>query len=134
MSLKINISVEVNPTEDDEKIIKALENIFDLDYEHIEKRKELDKVILSIETSNLDTLKKFRSKIKHRNIQTHIKAFLNKNTIGTRTHIYLNKQVAVVGKVSICDSPYECPLGAIILEIEADSLDELENFISWLTS
>ncbi|MGQ4892665.1 MAG: RNA-binding domain-containing protein [Candidatus Njordarchaeia archaeon] len=132
--VKILIRAEVYPTEDVDKVMEALHNIFDIDNREIKISEGYDKKILQIETSDLNVLDKFKSRVKHRNIQTHIRVFLERNAIANKTFIYLNKQVATVKKVSLCDSPHECPMGAITLEIEAGSQDELYRVIDWLTS
>lgn len=131
---KIMIRVEKYPTESEEKIIKAVENIFDINRDELKEIKEKEKTIYLYETDNLNVLNKFKARIKHRNIQIHVRAYMQRNILANRTHIYLNKQTATIGKVSICESPYECPLGAILLEIEEENLTALNDIIEWLTT
>ncbi len=132
--IKITISVEIRPTEDEKKILEALNKLFRVDPNKLTKKKLGLYELLIYESDTLETLEPFVLRVKQRNISTHIRAYLEKNIIGNKTHIFINKQVAVVGKVSLCDSPSECPLGAITIEIEADNLNELLEVVNKLTS
>ena len=131
--VKITISVEIRPTEDENKILLSLQKLFRVDPSEIKKAKMGVGELMTFETQDISVLEPFILRIKQRNIDTHVKSFLERNIIGNKTHIFINKQVAIVGKVSLCDSPSECPLGAITIEIEANSLEELQKIISQLT-
>jgi len=130
MAIKLILSVEVNPTEDEEKIINSLSKLFKINPSKIKERKIGNNKMLIYETTDFSHMETFSTKIKQRNIQSHVKAYLERNIIGNKTHLFINKQVAVVGKVSLCDSPDECPLGAIVIEIEAETPDELRDIIN----
>jgi len=134
MAIEIKILVDVKPTEDREKVLNAIKKIFGLDVSFFKVLEQNESEYLEYNTSDISSLDRFKLKIRERNIQAHVRRQLERNLIGNRTTIYLNKQVAAVGKVSLCDNPYECPLGAIQLEIYADTLTELDRVISWLTS
>ncbi len=131
--IKIIISVEIRPTEDEKKILGALNKLFRVDPNKLIKKKLGLYDLLIYESNTLETLEIFVLRVKQRNISTHIRAYLEKNIIGNKTHIFINKQAAIIGKVSLCDSPNECPLGAITIEIEANNPNELLEIISKLT-
>ncbi len=134
MSIEIKIIVDLKPTEDKEKILNAIKKIFGLDSSNFRIVKENENEYIEYSSLDLSSLNFFKLKIRERNIQAHVRRQLERNLIGNRTTIYLNKQVATVGKVSLCDNPYECPLGVIQLELYADTITELNRLISWLTS
>ena len=131
--VKIIISVEVRPTEDERKIMEALNKLFRVDPNGIRRKKLGLYDLLIYETNDFEALEPFILRVKQRNITTHIRAYLEKNIIGNKTHIFINKQVAIVGRVSLCDAPSECPLGAITIEIETDNLNELMEIINKMT-
>jgi len=134
MSLEIKIIVDIKPTEDKEKILNAIKNIFGIAPSSFEELEPGKNDYLEFSTNDITLLNFFKLKIRERGIQIHVRNQLERNLIGNRTVLYINKQVATVGKVSLCESPYECPLGAIQLEISASTLTELNQVITWLTS
>ncbi|MHA1589988.1 MAG: RNA-binding domain-containing protein [Candidatus Njordarchaeales archaeon] len=132
MSIKIKIYCTINPTEDEEKVMKALNNIANLEKAVIiDKRQEDSFIKVSIE-GKLDILTKFKRKITHRRLADLIRVMLKKNRVGRRTYLLLNKQVAFVGKISLCETRSESPLGPITIEIIGDKEDEIDSAIAWL--
>ena len=131
--VKLIIKVDIFPTEDEDKVIRALSNLFDLD-----KMKSMEKEKNGIKTrviivGSLDMLNKLKNKIAMRQIQIHVRQQLINNRMGTMSHLYLNKQAAFANNINICETRTESALGPIILEIHGDTEEDLDFVIYWLS-
>lgn len=133
MKVKIKIKTEVKPTEDEEKVKKALKNI--INAENIELIEEDNRRILIVEGEKIELLSKFREILIRRRILSAARAILKKSiTAENSVTFYLNKQAAYMGQVSFCEEEGESPLGPITVEIICDNSRDLEKVINWLTS
>jgi predicted RNA binding protein with dsRBD fold (UPF0201 family) len=126
---KIAVSVEtdINPTEDKEKVERAVANIFDTT--SVEIKPFYGKSTLSAKAEGREALVKFRNLLSLDRIRAAArKVFfggLRENTI----RFYLNKQVAFAGRVSFSEENSESPLGPIKVTIEYENPQQL---IDWL--
>ena len=119
MRVKVTVESIVNPTEDESKVERALHNIFPS--ATIEKTNSPDdRMKLKVQGNGLEFLATLRNSIKQERIRAAARSILLSRTSGDRTRFYLNKQVAVVGRVSFCEPVGESPLGPISIEIESD--------------
>jgi len=118
------ITAEVNPTEDADKVLKAVHNIFP---KAVVRRSD-DKVIGYIDS--LEGLEKLRMMIRSRRIRNTVRTILMKHIENNQVVIYLNKQAAYVGKLSFYEAGEVMALGTIKAKIQADNVIEL---IKWLT-
>jgi len=125
--ISVYIEVEINPTEDPEKVKRAVENVFgQVDFEvKPQKRGSL----LTAETKGLDGLTKLQNLLRRERIRTAARGVLFEGLRGNSIIFYLNKQVAFVGHVSFSKPVAESPLGPIKIEIHCDNPKEL---IDWL--
>jgi uncharacterized protein len=121
MNCKIRARSHVNPTEDLQKVIKSLSNVFD--YDEIELGEGY--VEISGEISCLQPLKEYLEKGRIRD--TARKIMLKGKSSGEIT-FNLNKQAAYVGKINLVDNELSS-LGEIEVTITANNTDEV---VDWL--
>lgn len=124
----VRVEVEVRPTESKTKVIKALNNLFNIT--HIEESKEGIYTRLIILSKGAGLLTKFYSLLRRQRILDAARQYLIKGKREGGITFYLNKQVAYVGKISFCSFEYgESPLGAIVVDVDTENPDM---FIDWL--
>lgn len=123
----VHIEAEVNPTEDEAKVKRALENIFSsLQFE----LKQLKRgSLLSAKTSGTDGLTKLYNLLRRDRIRDATRSVMYKGISGHSLIFYLNKQVAYAGHVSFSQPSGESPLGPIRVEIQCDDPRQV---IDWL--
>ena len=135
----IKISSAVYPTEDSEKVIKAISSLFT----DIELKKEAIEITGS-ETGTfpsfflsgeggIEILQTLHGLIRREEIIDSVrnKAFgKGLSSDGLSVHFSLNKQAAFVGIPSV--PAQEEPLGSIEVVIRADSQEEMERLFEWL--
>jgi len=126
--ISVRIEVEINPTEDSEKVKRAVENIFGrVDFQIKPQQHES---LLIAETKGLDGLSKLQNLLRRERIRAAARAVLFEGLHGNSIIFYLNKQAAFVGHVSFSAPIAESPLGPIKIEINCTDPREL---IDWLT-
>jgi predicted RNA binding protein with dsRBD fold (UPF0201 family) len=126
--LAVRIEVEVNPTEDLEKVKLAVENIFGAVTFEVESRTWGQLLIAA--TSGTEGLTKLHNLLSREQIRAAArKVFFNGMNEKSVT-FYLNKQVAYAGHISFCQQTGESPLGPIKVQIRCSNPQEL---IEWLT-
>lgn len=110
---EVTLRCPVNPSEDEEKVRKAVLSIFP------DAELSLDNGILS----GMASLDRFHRIIRNQRILDATRAVLIRNIRGDSTRMDLNKQVATLGKVSFADrNPV---LGAIEVTIRDDDIQML---------
>jgi len=124
----IRIETEVRPTEDLNKVVKALKNIFNIKNMKIEDIGNERKLVIA-EENDVEVLTKLREALRRQRILDAARNVFLKNRRGDSIEIKLNKQAAYQGIVSFVDSDNESPLGPINLFI---SSNKLELIIDWL--
>ncbi|AUB56514.1 MULTISPECIES: RNA-binding domain-containing protein [Methanobacterium] len=123
MKCKIIITAPINPTEDLDKIIEALSNIFDY-----------DDIIISEEsvtvTGNVSCLLPLKEFLEKRQIRDTARMMILKgwNEKSETINIKLSKQAAFAGFVNLVDDDLS-PLGEIEVEIHTEDVEE---FVDWL--
>lgn len=122
MNCKVTVRARVNPTEELDKVIKAISNIFDYDELEIG-----DGYI--IVSGGKESLLKLKSELKNRKIRDTAQKILYKGTENQKINFSLNKQAALVSVPNFVDSQMSA-LGEIDVEIETDNT---EQFIAWIT-
>jgi predicted RNA binding protein with dsRBD fold (UPF0201 family) len=127
--ITVHVEAEVNPTESEDKVKKAIENIFGNVQTKIQPIYRGVKI--TSESKGLETLTKLYSILRREHIRdaarTALFEGLDKNSIS----FCLNKQVTYAGHVSFANEVAESPLGPIKVKIECANPREL---IDWLTS
>lgn len=128
VKLRAVIRAVVKPTEDPEKVKRALRKLFPtIDVNLIESCEGPAFIGEAEGRSVLETLReKFRSRL----VNEAVRAALLKRKSGRRTVLYLNRQAAYMGKAYLTEWDEE-PLAPIEVIIESD---DLEGFIKWFTA
>ena len=120
-SCKVQVSCQINPSEDPSKVKTAILNIFP----NLEI--SINNELLIGKSNDTDTLSNISESIHGKNTYQRI---LKKNSNENSTWFYLNKQAAFVNTVSLCNESDESPLGPIKVILEGN---DIENIIQSLT-
>ena len=113
----------VNPTEDMDKVIKAISNIFKFDELEIG-----DGYV--IVTGERESLFDLRESLKIRKIRTTAQRIFLNGTEGDKIIFSLSKQAALVSTPNFVDREMSV-LGEIDVNIQTDNI---ERFIEWMTA
>ncbi len=125
--LDVHVEVEVNLTEELEKIKAAVENVFgSVEYE-VETKGWGS--LLMARTKGISGLTKLYNLLRRERIRDAARGVLFEGLNGKSIVFYLNKQVAYAGHLSFSKPVGESPLGPIKVQIRCDSPREL---IEWL--
>jgi len=123
----IQIEADINPTEDEVKVKRAVENVFsNLEFEVKPQRRGS---LLTARTEGIDGLTKLYNLLRRERIRDAARSVLFGGMSERSIVFYLNKQVAFAGHVSFSQPVGESPLGSIRVEIECDNSREI---IDWL--
>ena len=120
---KIEILCSINPSEDSEKIKKAISNIFP----YATMKTEIFSIIA--QSKDLNSLEKIYETIHLHQSQNIYRRNLEKNLKDDSTWFYLNKQAAFVEKIAICEKSDESPLGPIKVILTSPNIDGI---IDWM--
>ena len=119
MGVTIKISTRVYPTENVEKIKNAILLLF-------------PDTVFNLQNHNLlgesHSLDEFAKILKDQRIRDAARGVFLRNLRNGKIKFRINKQVATVGKISF--SVGDAPLGDITVEVEADSLFEVVDWIA----
>jgi len=126
----IRIESEIRPTESENKVHKAISNLFDVDFcsKRVLELPNLFRLYV-IECDDVKVLERFRQALWRQRILDTARSHMMKKMAGNVVQIKLNKQAAYVGVVSFVDSDSESPLGPINVVISSNKIEEL---IDWL--
>lgn len=125
--INVKVEVEINPTEDEEKVKRAVENL--LGNAEFEIKQQRQGSLLVAKAEGMDGLTKFYNLLRRERIRDATRRVLFGGLSGKSIVFYLNKQVAYVGHVSFSQPTAESPLGPIKVQIQCDNPREL---IEWL--
>jgi hypothetical protein len=127
--INVHVEVEINPTESEEKVKRAVENIFGSIPTQI---KPLHKgKLLVAEAEGLEALAKLYNLLRRERIRDAARKALFEGLNGKTLNFCLNKQVAYAGHVSFSKETAESPLGPIKIKIKCENPRQL---IDWLVS
>ncbi len=126
--LIVKIEAEVYPTEDPDRVLKAVRNIFP--EVHFEV-KWIDSSA-SVEGSGRkrEILENLKRLLRERRIRAAARSILKSSIKDDVLIFYLNKQAAYAGKAAFTEPFVESPLPPIRVEIRGSGLEKL---IKWLT-
>jgi hypothetical protein len=124
----VNIEVEVNKTEDTEKIKQAVQNIFGA--VTFDAKPKTWGQLLKAQTSGTQGLTKLANMLKRAQILAAARKVLRSGTDETSITFYLNKQVAYAGHVSFSEQTAESPLGPIKIQIITENPRQLIDWIA----
>ena len=125
--VEVQIEVDVNPTEDEVKVKRAVENMFgsvQFEFKPLKRGS-----LLTAKATGTDGLTKFYNLLRRERIRDAARAVMNKGINGQSIVVYLNKQVAYAGHVSFSQPTGESPLGPIKVQIQCDNPKDT---IDWL--
>ena len=125
----VHIEAEINPTESEDKVKQAIQNIFGNIQTKV--RSTYRGAILTAETKNIESLTKLYNLLRRERIRDAARKALHEGLNGKTINFCLNKQVAFAGHISFSKEAAESPLGQIRVKIECDNPCEL---INWLAS
>ena len=125
--IKVYVEAEINPTESEDKVKQAIENIFGNVETKIQPMYKGAR--LTAETKSLETLTKLQNLLRRERIRNAARRALFEGLNGNTISFYLNKQVAYAGHISFSKETAESPLGPIKIKIQCDNPKEL---IDWL--
>ena len=125
--VKVYIEAEVNPTESEEKVKRAVENIFGNVQTRIQSTSK--GAILTAEAEGLESLTKLYNLLRRERIRDAARGVLFEGLKGNAITFFLNKQVAYAGHISFSKEVAESPLGPIKVKIECANPRQL---IDWL--
>ncbi len=126
--MKITVKALLYPTEDEEKVLSAVRNIVSL--EKLSKVFEGDETYLVGVGDDSTVLRPLYYRVREKRILDAVRKTLKRNRHGNKTFLFLHKQAAYVGAVSLTDDWDESPLGSIYVEIESEEIDRV---IDWLS-
>ena len=123
----VSITVEINLTEDLEKVKQAVENIFG-DVPFKVESSALGQMFI-VETSGFKELTKLSTLLKREQIRSAARKVLLRGLNEKSLTFYLNKQVAYVGHISFSQETSESPLGPIKVQVRCSDPRKL---VDWL--
>lgn len=129
--VEITVETEVRPTEDLEKVRKAVLSIINPDETSIEEIGSSFR-ILRARSKKIESLEPLRRMAIAQEAEPALRSYLLKYKYGSTITILLHKQAAYAGKMSLIDSDKESPLGPIRLIITGTE-EELERVVKYLT-
>ena len=127
VEVTVFVEVEINPTESEDNVKAAVNNI--LDNATLTIKPAFKGSTLTAVAKGQDSLFKLRTLMRNDRIRDASRRLLFKAIRGTMISFCLNKQVAFAGHVSFSEEQAESPLGPIRVNIETDSPEQL---IDWL--
>lgn len=127
--ITIHVEAEVNPTESEDKVKKAIENIFGTVQTRIQPIRK--GAILTAEARGLEGLTKLQNLLRRERIRAAARGVFFEGLDRKTISFCLNKQVAFAGHVSFSKEEAESPLGPLKVRIECE---DPKGLIEWLAS
>ena len=127
--ITVRVETDINPTEAEEKVQKAVANIFG--NLSTEIKPSYKGSVLNAGAKSHEALIKFRNLLRSDRIRDAARKALFQGMRDTTISFCLNKQVAFAGHVSFSEEVAESPLGPIRVTIECENPRQL---IDWLAS
>jgi predicted RNA binding protein with dsRBD fold (UPF0201 family) len=126
--ITLRIETDIHPTESEEKVKKAVENLFG--NIPMQTKQTHEGSVLTSETNGQEPLFKLRNTLANDHIRDAARKALFSGLRGNKIRFFLNKQVAFVGHVSFSEESAESPLGPIKVTIESDAPQQLIDWIA----
>jgi len=125
--MRVRVEAEVRPTEDIEKVRKAISNLFNLESYRVVDAGSY-RVIIG-ESSSIFSLIKIREIIVRERIADTARRIMGREAVDRYLSFKINKQAAYAGRLSFVEEDRESSLGPIKVFIEAKDLKRL---LDWL--
>ncbi len=126
--MSLELRAGVSPSEDPEKVLKAMRNVIG---EGGEPRVERGTGSIIITSRSRKSLERMRDQLRDRRVRGAARRLLFARSEGGSATIMLNRQAAFEGVIVLCDNEGESPLGPIYLRLESD---DIEGLTEWLTA
>ncbi len=123
--MKVRVSALVHPTEVEDKVRKAITNLFPVELQIRDFG-----IPMLIGEGDLESLRNLHRRLREERILDTARHILLTGMEGNTIQFLLNKQVAFAGKLNFPAG--EESLGSIHVEISAENDDELLRIIDWL--
>src|SRR5919197_367212 len=123
IQVELKIDVPLNPSESSEKVISAIDNIFDGCLAEVKYRS-----LIVAKCNGITFLATVYEQVRSRSAMGVLRRMLVDNRNSSTTWFLLNKQAAAVGIVVVIEDENESPLGPIRVTIVSHDLDKL---IDW---
>ncbi len=125
--MKITVEAEIRPTEDEEKVRKAILNFFTPSSIRVEERGR-ERVLIA-EAERAEALQRLHLKLREQRILDAARSMIMRWSSEDKVVFYLHKQAAFMNRITFCLPEGESPLGPIKVEIlESD----VRAVIDWL--
>jgi len=127
--MHVRIRAEVKPTEDEEKLLRAIKKIFpEVEFRLVQQQ---DRRFFIGESSEISSLKYVKENWRRRKVRSTAARLLREAARPGVVYMRLSKQAAYVGVASILDFDEEPAIGSIEVEVETSDPEEL---IKWMTT
>jgi predicted RNA binding protein with dsRBD fold (UPF0201 family) len=124
---EIEVQVHIQPTEDMEKVMLAIENIFGTTLEREVCR---EGAVLKCKAKDRENLVRLRTILQRERIRDAARKVFLAGLRGNTITFFLNKQVAYAGHVSFCEESAESSLGPIRVKINTENPLKLVDWIA----
>jgi len=130
--MKSTIRCIIHPTEEIQRIKKAIENLFGPITLSTTKFDEFTEIYSSnVSSSSFAAL---RQLVHDKRILDVVRVRLLKNLDESTTFMFFDKQAAFIGKLRLIDNIHEDPpLGSIEIRFEFESESQFEEFLDWFS-
>jgi predicted RNA binding protein with dsRBD fold (UPF0201 family) len=122
--VEIKVEAPVNPSEDPQKVIAAIENVI----ERCSPEFRYGSRAVG-RARGTEALELIYEQVRSRSAMGVLRRMLLDNRAGDTTWFFLNKQAAAAGIAAIIEDEQESPLGPIRVTIDCEELDPL---VDWL--
>jgi len=124
----VHVEVEINPTETEQKVRQAVENMFGP--MNIQTKPLHKGSLLTAEAKGQEALTKLRNLLQREHIRAAARPVLLHGLETKSLNFSLNKQVAFAGHVSFSTEPTESPLGPIKVEIKSENPRQVIEYLT----
>jgi len=125
--VSVVVEAEVRPTEDQEKVLKAVKAFFDPETLRVERAGRSTIIVAS--SRAITSLEKLHQALRIERILDAARKAMKRGVQGGTLVFYIHKQAALKGRLSFVSSDAESPLGAIKFVISHPDPDKV---IDWL--
>ena len=126
--LRLHIEAEINPTESEQKVKEAVENMFGP--MNIQVKPQHKGSLLLADARGQEALTKLRNLLQREHIRAAARPVLLHGLETKSLNFSLNKQVAFAGHVSFSTEPSESPLGPIKVEIKCEDPRQVIEYLT----
>ncbi len=125
---RIRVEAEIRPTEDPEKVKRAVLNLFEPDRMWVEEYGSYR--LLVAESGSYQSLRKLHELLRRERILDAARAYMMRGLQPGMLVFKINKQAAYVGRLSFADSDREVPMGPITFIIETRRPMDVVNWLA----